>query len=70
MAKLRVGSPEEDADITPVVSESSANFIEGLVEDARQKGAKFLTQYRRWVAEPPGSSRARVTLLWASQKHT
>lgn len=45
--KLRVGAPEDDADITPVVSESSANFIEGLVEDARAKGAKFLTPYRR-----------------------
>ncbi|GBF90960.1 NADP-dependent glyceraldehyde-3-phosphate dehydrogenase [Raphidocelis subcapitata] len=45
--KLRVGMPEDDCDITPVVSESSANFIEGLVEDARQKGAKFLTPYRR-----------------------
>ncbi len=50
MEKLRVGAPEDDADITPVVSESSANFIEGLVEDARQKGAKFLTPYRRWAA--------------------
>ena len=47
--KLVVGAPEADADITPVVSESSANFIEGLVEDARTKGAKFLTPYRRCV---------------------
>ncbi len=38
VAKLRVGRPEDDADITPVVSESSANFIEGLVVDAREKG--------------------------------
>jgi acyl-CoA reductase-like NAD-dependent aldehyde dehydrogenase len=36
--KLQVGMPEDDADITPVVSESSANFIEGLVNDAREKG--------------------------------
>ncbi|KAI8464408.1 MAG: aldehyde dehydrogenase domain-containing protein [Monoraphidium minutum] len=47
VAKLSVGAPQDDADITPVVSESSANFIEGLVEDARAKGAKFLTPYRR-----------------------
>lgn len=47
VAKLRVGPPEDDCDITPVVSESSASFIEGLVEDARHKGAKFLTQYKR-----------------------
>lgn len=36
--KLSVGMPEDDADITPVVSESSANFIEGLVNDAKEKG--------------------------------
>lgn len=41
IAKLTIGPPEEDCDITPVVSESSANFIEGLVKDAREKGAKF-----------------------------
>jgi len=39
---LKVGRPEDNADITPVISDSSANFIQGLVEDARQKG------------EPPG----------------
>jgi glyceraldehyde-3-phosphate dehydrogenase (NADP+) len=36
--KLKVGMPEDDADITPVVSETSANFIEGLVNDAKEKG--------------------------------
>ncbi|CAI7878202.1 unnamed protein product, partial [Closterium sp. NIES-53] len=41
LAKLKVGRPEDDADITPVVSESSANFIEGLVLDAKDKGALF-----------------------------
>lgn len=45
VAKLRVGRPEDDADITPVVSESSANFIEGLVVDAREKGG---WEQRRW----------------------
>ncbi len=35
---LRVGSPEDNADITPVISASSANFIEGLVKDAQEKG--------------------------------
>lgn len=41
MKKLTVGMPEKDCDITPVISESSANFIEGLVQDAKEKGAKF-----------------------------
>lgn len=47
VAKLTVGPPEEDCDITPVVSESSANFIEGLVMDAKEKGATFCQPYRR-----------------------
>ncbi len=37
---LKVGMPEEDADITPVISETSADFIEGLVVDAREKGER------------------------------
>jgi len=41
MTKLKVGMPEVNSDITPVVSASSANFIQGLVEDAQKKGAKF-----------------------------
>ncbi|GIL45440.1 hypothetical protein Vafri_2681 [Volvox africanus] len=46
--KLSVGMPENDCDITPVVSESSANFIEGLIMDAKEKGAVFVTgDYKR-----------------------
>lgn len=47
VGKLSVGAPEKNCDITPVVSESSANFIESLVTDARGKGASFLTEYKR-----------------------
>ncbi|KAF4354385.1 hypothetical protein F8388_027319 [Cannabis sativa] len=47
VAKLSVGPPEEDSDITPVVSESSANYIEGLVKDAKEKGATFCQEYKR-----------------------
>ncbi|WOL19053.1 NADP-dependent glyceraldehyde-3-phosphate dehydrogenase [Canna indica] len=39
MTKLTVAPPEQDFDITPVVFESSANFIEGLLKDAKEKGA-------------------------------
>ncbi|KAG0449475.1 hypothetical protein HPP92_027289 [Vanilla planifolia] len=39
--KLTVGPPEKDCDITPVVTESSANFIEGLVIDAKEKVQPF-----------------------------
>ena len=38
---------QDDAAITPVISESSANFIEGLVKDAEAKNATFLTPYKR-----------------------
>ena len=47
VAKLTVGPPEKDSDITPVVTESSANFIEGLVKDAKEKGATFCQEYKR-----------------------
>lgn len=47
VAKLTVGPPENNCDITPVVSESSANYIEGLVHDAKQKGATFCQEYKR-----------------------
>ncbi|KAL0001034.1 hypothetical protein SO802_014815 [Lithocarpus litseifolius] len=47
VAKLTVGPPEDDCDITPVVSESSANYIEGLVEDAKEKRATFCQEYKR-----------------------
>lgn len=47
VVKLRVGPPEDDCDITPVVTESSANFIEGLVKDAKEKGATFCQEYKR-----------------------
>ena len=45
--KLTVGDPFENKDITPVIDESSALFIEGLVQDAQKKGAVELTPYKR-----------------------
>ena len=42
-----MGCVQDDKAITPVISESSANFIEGLVKDAEAKGATFLTPYKR-----------------------
>ena len=45
--KLTVGDPFENKDITPVIDESSADFIEGLVRDAQQKGAVELAPYKR-----------------------
>ncbi len=47
VSKLSVGQPEDDADITAVVSSRSADFIQGLVEDALAKGARALHPWRR-----------------------
>lgn len=47
VAKLKVGNPRDNCEITPVISESSANFIEGLVNDAREKKATFCQEYKR-----------------------
>jgi hypothetical protein len=49
IAKLTVGRPEDDAAIVPVVSESSAKFVEGLVMDAKEKGATLCQEYKREV---------------------
>ncbi|XP_048233543.1 NADP-dependent glyceraldehyde-3-phosphate dehydrogenase-like [Ricinus communis] len=47
VAKLSVGLPEDNCDITPAVTESSAKFIEGLIKDAKEKGATFCQEYKR-----------------------
>jgi len=38
---------QDNASITPVISKSSADFIEGLVKNAEDKGAKLLQPYKR-----------------------
>ncbi|KAG4962798.1 hypothetical protein JHK85_040243 [Glycine max] len=45
IAKLTVGLPKIDTDVTPVVTKSSANFIKGLVMDAKEKGATLCQEY-------------------------
>lgn len=44
---LSVGNAEDDCFITPVISKSSADFIEGLILDAKDKGADFKTEHKR-----------------------
>ena len=39
VAKLTAGQPEDDADITALVTSKSADFVQGLVEDALARGA-------------------------------
>jgi acyl-CoA reductase-like NAD-dependent aldehyde dehydrogenase len=52
MKKLTVGMPEDNCSITPVVSESSATFIEGLAKDAQEKGATFCQVSYPKVSKP------------------
>lgn len=47
VAKLTVGDPFDNADITPVIDNTSADFIWGLIEDAQEKGAQALTPIKR-----------------------
>jgi len=45
--QLTIGRAEDDCFITPVVSRSSANYIESLIFDAQEKGAEFKTEHKR-----------------------
>jgi len=47
VSKLTVGDPFDNADITPVIDNTSADFIWGLIEDAQEKGAQALTPIKR-----------------------
>ncbi|MFS9075801.1 NADP-dependent glyceraldehyde-3-phosphate dehydrogenase [Streptococcus mitis] len=47
VAKLTVGDPFDNADITPVIDNASSDFIWGLIEDAQEKGAQALTPIKR-----------------------
>lgn len=45
--KLTVGDPREDVVIVPLVSKKAADFVQELIDDALQKGARVLTGNRR-----------------------
>ncbi|WP_165210141.1 NADP-dependent glyceraldehyde-3-phosphate dehydrogenase [Streptococcus tangpeifui] len=45
--QLSVGMPEEDADITPLIDTKAADFVEGLIKDAADKGAVATTPIKR-----------------------
>ncbi|VSE99965.1 NADP-dependent glyceraldehyde-3-phosphate dehydrogenase [Streptococcus pneumoniae] len=47
VSKLTVGDPFDNADITPVIDNASADFIWGLIEDAQEKEAQALTLIKR-----------------------
>lgn len=45
--KLSVGMPEENADITPLIDTKAADFVESLINEANEKGAKAITDIKR-----------------------
>lgn len=47
VSKLTVSDPFDNADITPVIDNASADFIWGLIEDAQEKEAQALTPIKR-----------------------
>lgn len=47
VSKLTVGDPFDNADITPVIDNASADFIWGLIEDAQEKESQALTPIKR-----------------------
>ncbi|KAF6002055.1 hypothetical protein CCYA_CCYA12G3235 [Cyanidiococcus yangmingshanensis] len=44
---LTVGHPEDDCEVTAVINKAAADYAESLAMDAKEKGAKFLLEYRR-----------------------
>lgn len=45
--KLSVGSPEENSTIVPIINKKSADFVQGLLDDAVEKGATVVIGNRR-----------------------
>ncbi|MCL8211476.1 NADP-dependent glyceraldehyde-3-phosphate dehydrogenase [Mesoplasma sp. JKS002658] len=42
ISKLSVGKPEDDAFITPVIDEKTADYVQGLIDDAQSDGATIV----------------------------
>jgi len=45
--KLKVGKPEDGASIIPLIDNKSADYVEGLINDAVEKGAKLILGNKR-----------------------
>lgn len=45
--KLSIGSPEDNATIVPLIDEQSADFVQGLIDDALEKGATLVLGNKR-----------------------
>ncbi|MGM0878799.1 MAG: NADP-dependent glyceraldehyde-3-phosphate dehydrogenase [Bacillota bacterium] len=47
IGKLLVGSPEEGSTVVPLIDDQSADFVQGLIDDALRKGATLVTGNQR-----------------------
>lgn len=45
--QLTVGMPEDNADITPLIDQKSADYVQGLIDDAIKQGAKPQNELKR-----------------------
>ncbi len=45
--KLKVGKPEDGVDITPLINDKAANFVQELIDDAIVQGAKLVIGNKR-----------------------
>lgn len=45
--RLKVGMPRDGADITPLIDGKAADFVQELIDDALEKGARLVTGNRR-----------------------
>lgn len=46
-AALSVGRPEDDAYVTPLINSEAADYVQGLIDEALDKGAQLLVGNRR-----------------------
>ena len=44
---LSVGMPEDDATVTPLINDKSADYVQSLIDDAKEKGATVVTGDKR-----------------------
>lgn len=47
VAALSVGSPEQNSTIVPLIDDKSADFVQGLIDDAAEKGATIVIGNKR-----------------------
>lgn len=45
--KLRVGKPDQDVEITPLIDNKAADYVQELIDDAIKKGAKLICGNKR-----------------------